>query len=939
MASANVYSPDYDNNGNPKSSIPELKDAIENAVVDAENFASATGSFTDDNGNSFAKGAKGWATDAEGFKNTAQAEASNAASLATSAADEASDAQKHAQETSSFTDHDGNSFDKGALGYSKTARTRNLSQFLQGEPKGRELRQHTLPINYVFDFSGGGDGFSTSFSPNPDYSQVTEVGDGTIKMPAGAVWKAEWKRDETDLWDQSSGQDQIYVWVVQTDPIKGGSGLLDVGFPVGAENDGGNIVALPDPVAESGVGVYRYDFQPYQNIGKIQLRIENTHTSEVEILFPIVSDIPVQSVLGKRERQYDFGEWEPKLYGVYGGEDLTKTERLEKAQRSHDLWSLTKYLSASGNDSNSGDRQSPLATLASSPAGVGESVGVLADTPIREDLSDSISDGVRVVGVYDDPNQEFAQITAFETVPDGDWSLASNQNNTYTASFTSQTDLFDGSGGKVYLISDDGSGGASARQVLVRKSSISDVEATPGTCYAEQGATQKDWTLYVHPHGSTDPSADGKTYKATSVRSIIETRGRGDERQLHIEGLHLQGGQRDNGVINGAAAGVVDRCAIEYGTLHHFVFASGLMQRAAVIGESPTDGGITCTFFDDDPERRSVVFRDSYVHVDGQEGMYAHQSAGGQGHEKVLVDNVWFYNQLDPHTNSGLDRLTDEAAIDSESADKVEVRNSYFTGWENAIRPSSTSTLEVHHNFFYDNDRVYEHISGNAGASLHDNVYFSRGTRFRGDLGLSSQPFNAVTTDPWTAKHNLLVSRGVNADSSFDPLRHDANGDLTWKYNVVVLGSRLAAVNNEIGGQGVLGKYNVDGTAGGPAINIDADYNIYVYAGSYLKYGLANHPSIPQGVSSLDRLQQETGEEQNSIELNFMHDPRGLRAIFKDPIGGDFRLADTRPANILRDAMVSIYEQTGVMPGPDRVPTCAPNFPSDQEAIDKLRRL
>jgi len=69
----NVYSPDYDNEGNPKPSIPELKDAIESARIDAERFARETSQFTDADGNIFQKGAKGWAQDAEAAKNAAEA--------------------------------------------------------------------------------------------------------------------------------------------------------------------------------------------------------------------------------------------------------------------------------------------------------------------------------------------------------------------------------------------------------------------------------------------------------------------------------------------------------------------------------------------------------------------------------------------------------------------------------------------------------------------------------------------------------------------------------------------------------------------------------------------------------------------------------------------------------------------------------------------------
>jgi hypothetical protein len=48
MASRNVYSPSYDDKGNPKPSIPELKDAIENARLDAEDFAQQSQAARDD---------------------------------------------------------------------------------------------------------------------------------------------------------------------------------------------------------------------------------------------------------------------------------------------------------------------------------------------------------------------------------------------------------------------------------------------------------------------------------------------------------------------------------------------------------------------------------------------------------------------------------------------------------------------------------------------------------------------------------------------------------------------------------------------------------------------------------------------------------------------------------------------------------------------------
>jgi len=48
MASRNLYSPKYDSKGNPKPSIPELTDAVENARLDAEDFARQSQGARDD---------------------------------------------------------------------------------------------------------------------------------------------------------------------------------------------------------------------------------------------------------------------------------------------------------------------------------------------------------------------------------------------------------------------------------------------------------------------------------------------------------------------------------------------------------------------------------------------------------------------------------------------------------------------------------------------------------------------------------------------------------------------------------------------------------------------------------------------------------------------------------------------------------------------------
>jgi len=245
MSTQNVYSPDYDNQGNPKPSIPDLKDAIENAVVDAENFASATGSFTDADGNTFQKGAKGWAADADTSE---------------------TDAQKHAQETGQYTDSQGDTYEKGAKGYRDEI-----------DNIGFSLDGLTPPANYHFTvksdndfpiFSVGDDGFYflgrriVTVEPNTSSLRVEGVRDKAILevFKGGGVQAA--KRplseslDESTLKRKTNSYDTSKIKALIADDFRYYS------FPRSTEMPNGDLLVSfsdrPFHNAEAAIGIGRF---------------------------------------------------------------------------------------------------------------------------------------------------------------------------------------------------------------------------------------------------------------------------------------------------------------------------------------------------------------------------------------------------------------------------------------------------------------------------------------------------------------------------------------------------------------------------------------------------------------------------------------------------------------------------------------------------------
>ncbi len=97
------------------------------------------------------------------------------------------------------------------------------------------------------------------------------------------------------------------------------------------------------------------------------------------------------------------------------------------------------------------------------------------------------------------------------------------------------------------------------------------MEANPGSFThdgADSGASPV--TLYVHPRGSTDPRADGKSYEATRRSRVVTVGDGATVRQLWCRRVG-----HDDGAVNGGTGCLVDRCLFDGNIVHDALLASG----------------------------------------------------------------------------------------------------------------------------------------------------------------------------------------------------------------------------------------------------------------------------------------------------------------------------------------------------------------------------
>lgn len=233
-------------------------------------------------------------------------------------------------------------------------------------------------------------------------------------------------------------------------------------------------------------------------------------------------------------------------------------------------------------------------------------------------------------------------IDCSEELPDGDWSITSGQSNTYEQSVSPSTAGVPSVSARVF---EDG-------EELQIQSSISDVEANPGSFYADQSSAP--YVLYVHPTGSTTPSSDGKLYEWTKRSGAVIFRAFNELSPATIRGLVARRPLSESGTHQVPAGGTIQECLSIDGGKHHFIHGGGEIIDSISFGEPTRDAKISLVWFHGNgtPSFRPIeAYHENYMAIKtGGAGTFS--TVAHKGFDPATVRGMVQYECVSPQTNS-----------------------------------------------------------------------------------------------------------------------------------------------------------------------------------------------------------------------------------------------------------------------------------------------
>ena len=157
-----------------------------------------------------------------------------------------------------------------------------------------------------------------------------------------------------------------------------------------------------------------------------------------------------------------------------------------------------------------------------------------------------------------------------EPITKTDFSLVSGQTKTYQVSWTFPDSLITNCsefGARVWEIN------AGVEKALVKKISIVDVEATPGSYFSDLTNS----LIYIHPTGSTNPVSNSFTYEACAHAGGIQglSNSSNGTRDHIVRNIRVRRPGANNGGIVLSQECSILNCAVEWGGKHHVLLGSG----------------------------------------------------------------------------------------------------------------------------------------------------------------------------------------------------------------------------------------------------------------------------------------------------------------------------------------------------------------------------
>jgi hypothetical protein len=755
---------------------------------------------------------------------------------------------------------------------------------------------------------------------------ATRNADGTITIPAGEKIDSQpWNAAEDPL--AMVPTQNWYGYVVTTTPTNGA-------IQIRADWNNGvylftDYAATTQPAA--GAGVYKSTWRNDINglgttpAANFVWHIKNNSASSVTIYPPELysTDSPYLPQIIRYDELVDVPAQPVREYPAWW--ERWEGDRFNR----HVLEKLTTIAtdSVSGASGNAGTLYAPKQTL----AGLGTLaqaavVGLYRNSLWRENMPTYNASGPRGIIVQDvadgSQSKPLPVISALEIVPNGSWVNPGGGTYNYTWTGTVGADggvLVNDGYNIVQVIEIDTTLEATvplaARVRLRNVTPLTAAQSTAGSVFLESlGANQ--WRANIHP---SDSAAPGTRYRYEVVSRWCPINFTTVARDAAVAGVQLFGACHGYGMIAGTERMLGDRLVCMHGTAHHLVFNGGSVRRSVfysnTLGGDPTNA--TVFYATNAAGKRWSVSECFYYNVNAP--IYCHNSDASNA--ATYWESAEVYDVV--ATQGRYDEIIFGSQPGGQSIrGKATAKRMYIRGYRDGTTFGNQTypvDNEISDSLFHQCCRV------RATGDWHDNIAQLENVSGPGVNDRGSE----VCGIPWSysyAHHNIIYVKNTatalgNANASSDyaaSIYAGSSGQILGKatHNIFVVDNTLHPAS---------GTTIVNQTVAG-ATTYTADYNVFVHCCgdliSSIKTGAAGSPARTWA----DYLTLFAPADAHSLYVDLRDDPRGAKAVFRDPANGDFRWAQTNVAKRVKE----YCDANGV--GPRTVITRWPAIPTVDEA-------
>lgn len=188
---------------------------------------------------------------------------------------------------------------------------------------------------------------------------------------------------------------------------------------------------------------------------------------------------------------------------------------------------------------------------------------------------------------------------------------------------------------------------------LIRRSSIDEVEANPGSFFTALPNSGVQQTVYIHSYNSSNPTSNGRQYEITKRLSGALVRD-----YCEVYGIHTRNNGNNDGSFAGRRNCLVVYCIHEDGTKHNAFLSSGEFRDCVFWKCEEGANHYNCTlgvFYDDDPTGAVAIVRGcTFIGGDGVNpnfnlpngciAIYGHGQNLDVRYKTAIIENCEFYN-------------------------------------------------------------------------------------------------------------------------------------------------------------------------------------------------------------------------------------------------------------------------------------------------------